>query len=63
MHIIQKSNVLNIKRKTSGSVNARGEQPRSGRHAGAAFPRTTVKDVNPQKNKPKQKGNVSYSTR
>lgn len=28
MHIIQKSNVLNIKRKTWGSVSARREQPR-----------------------------------
>lgn len=49
MHIIQKSNVLNIKRKTRGSVDEEGAA------ALDASPRTTVKDVNPQNNKPNTK--------
>nr|KAF6280301.1 hypothetical protein mPipKuh1_010222 [Pipistrellus kuhlii] len=49
MHIIQKSNVLNIKRKTWGSVDEEGAA------ALDASPRTTVKDVNPQNNKPNTK--------
>lgn len=50
MHIIQKSNVLNIKRKTSGSVTRGLLSPND------------CKRRESQKNKPKRKGDVTYLT-